>query len=90
MAPYQWLVLPWAVPGVLGTFLYFRVAEGWRCLQYAVGHASVLLHWHTPVCSALAVLFALQVWWFYLLGATVARAVLQTSRLTHKEASLKE
>ena len=90
MAPYQWLVLPWAVPGVLGTFLWFRVAEGWRCLQYAVSHASVLLHWHTPVCCALAVLFALQVWWFYLLCATVARTVLQMTRPTQKEASLKE
>ena len=67
----RWAVLPWAVPGALAAFLWFRVLEGARALQYALGLGGVLGAWQAPVAGAVALLWGLQVYWYALLCRAV-------------------
>ena len=76
LRPWRWAVLPWAVPGVLATFLWFRVVQGARALQYALGLGAVLGGWLASVVGCVALLLALQLWWYYLLCGMVLRTAL--------------
>ena len=70
----RWAVLPWAVPGALAAFLWFRVLEGARALQYALGLGGVLGAWLAPVAGGVALLWGLQVYWYALLCRAVLAA----------------
>lgn len=61
LQPYKWFLLPLTVPGVLTTFLWFRLVEGWRCLDIAIASVAYLSPWQTPIILAIATLFNLQV-----------------------------
>ena len=76
LRPYRLAILSWSVPGVLSTFLWFRVVQGWACVRLTQGIAGTLGAWYGVVQASVLTLLALQVYWYWMLLRMLVRVLL--------------